>query len=135
MCGTSVGCRRLGETYYGILTLHRETEQWLFPLYQHEALPPRLVQCHAPRGHGGKAMNSIFQHYSAMQDRDAFTGPSDYFRKFYADYVWDPSVFNTLANGVDSTLFRPMDKSAAKRRFAEALGDAQLIDSPTVGYL
>lgn len=127
--------QRLGETYYGILTLHRETEAWLYPLYRHEALPPILLQCHAPRGHGGKAMNSIFRHYSAMRDCDAFTAPSDYVREFYADYVWDPSVFNTLANGVDSTLFCPMDKSAAKQGLAEALGDARLIDTPTVGYL
>ena len=50
---------KIGETYFGILTLHREHEQWLLPLYRYLELPPILVQCHAPRGHGGRAINSI----------------------------------------------------------------------------
>ena len=127
--------RRISETYFGILTLHQEDENWLFPLYEEIELPPILVQCHAPRGHGGHAMNSIFRHYAAMRDCDGFTAPSDYVREFYTDYVWDPSFFNTLPNGVDSELFKPIDKTAAKREVAEAVGDARIETMPTVGYL
>ena len=127
--------RRISETYFGILTLHQEHERWLFPLYQQKELPPILVQCHAPRGHGGRAINSLLRHYAAMRDCDGFTAPSDYVRDFYADYVWDPSFFNTLPNGVDSELFQPMDKTAAKREVAEAVGDARIETMPTVGYL
>ena len=127
--------RRIDETYFGILTLHRDHETWLLPLYQHRELPPMLVQCHAPRGHGGNAINSMLRHYAAMRDFDAFTAPSDYVREFYADYVWDPSFFNTLPNGVDSALFRPMDKEAAKRELAEEIGDERILTTPTVGYL
>lgn len=126
---------RISETYYGILTLHQEHERWLLPLYRYPEFPPILVQCHAPRGHGGQAMNSIFRHYAAMRDCDGFTAPSDYVREFYADYVWDPSFFNTLPNGVDSSLFRPMDKAAAKREIAELVGDERIEIAPTVGYL
>ena len=103
--------QRINETYFGILTLHRDHETWLLPLYQHTELPPILVQNHAPRGHGGEAINSMLRHYAAMRDFDAFTAPSDYVRDFYADYVWDPSFFNTLPNGVDSDLFSPMEKA------------------------
>ena len=127
--------RIIGETYFGILTLHQEHEKWLFPLYDHMELPPILVQCHAPRGHAGEAMNSIFRHYAAMRDCDGFTAPSDYVREFYADYVWDPSFFNTLPNGVDSTVFKPMDKAVAKRKVAEEVGDDRIEAMPTVGYL
>ena len=127
--------RRINETYFGILTLHQEHEKWLFPLYQESELPPILVQCHAPRGHGGQAMNSVLRHYAAMRDCDGFTAPSDYVRDFYADYVWDPSFFNTLPNGVDSQLFQPMDKIAAKREIAEIVGDTRIEKMPTVGYL
>ncbi|RKU32849.1 hypothetical protein C6499_02475 [Candidatus Poribacteria bacterium] len=126
---------KIAETYYGILTLHQDHERWLLPLYQYPEFPPILVQCHAPRGHGGQAMNSIFRHYAAMRDCDGFTAPSDYVREFYADYVWDPSFFNTLPNGVDSSLFRPMDKAAAKREIAELVGDQRIEIAPTVGYL
>ena len=58
----------LTRTYFGILTLHLDHETWLLPLYQHVELPPILVQCHAPRGHGGEAINSILRHYAAMRD-------------------------------------------------------------------
>ncbi|MCG9134570.1 glycosyltransferase family 4 protein [Candidatus Poribacteria bacterium] len=127
--------RRISEIYFGILTLHQEHERWLFPLYQQKELPPILIQCHAPRGHGGQAINSLLRHYAAMRDCDGFTAPSDYVREFYTDYVWDPSFFNTLPNGVDSKLFQPMDKVTAKREIAEVVGDARIETMPTVGYL
>ena len=126
---------KISETYYGILTLHLEQERWLLPLYRYPEFPPILVQSHAPRGHGGQAMNSILRHYAAMRECDGFTAPSDYVREFYADYVWDPSFFNTLQNGVDSALFRPMEKAAAKREVARMVGDDRIQDAPTVGYL
>ena len=127
--------RRINETYFGILTLHRDHETWLLPLYQHKELPPMLVQCHAPRGHGGNAINSMLRHYAAMRDFDAFTAPSDYVREFYSDYVWDTSFFKTLPNGVDSALFCPMDKQEAKKELAEYIGDDRIMTTPTVGYL
>ena len=127
--------QRINETYFGILTLHREQEKWLFPLYRHQELPPILIQIHAPRGHGSKAINSILRHYAAMRDFDAFTAPSDYVREFYSDYVWDPSFFKTLPNGVDSALFCPMDKETAKRELAEHVGDDRIMTTPAVGYL
>ena len=126
---------KIAETYYGILTLHQEHERWLLPLYRYPEFPPILVQNHAPRGHGGQAINSMLRHYAAMRECDGFTAPSDYVRDFYADYVWDPSFFNTLPNGVDSKLFRPMDKMAAKRHIAEEVGDDRIPVAPTVGYL
>ena len=127
--------RSINETYFGILTLHRDHETWLLPLYQHTELPPILVQCHAPRGHGSKAINSILRHYAAMRDFDGFTAPSDYVRDFYSDYVWDASFFNTLPNGVDSALFRPMNKEKAKQELAKLVGNERIVTTPTVGYL
>ena len=127
--------RKINETYFGILTLHLDHENWLLPLYQYTELPPILVQCHAPRGHGGKAINSILRHYAAMRDFDAFTAPSDYVRDFYSDYVWDPTFFKTLSNGVDSALFRPMEKTEAKKALAQHIGDERVLTTPTVGYL
>lgn len=126
---------KIAEMYYGILALHQDRERWLLPLYRYPEFPPILVQNHAPRGHGGQAINSMLRHYAAMRDCDGFTAPSDYVRDFYADYVWDPSFFNTLPNGVDSKLFRPMDKMAAKRQIAEEVGDDRIPVVPTVGYL
>ena len=77
----------------------------------------------------------MLRHYAAMRDFDAFTAPSDYVRDFYTDYVWDPSFFKTLPNGVDSDLFCPMDTAAAKSELARELGDDRILTTPTVGYL
>ena len=126
---------KIAETYYGILTLHQEHDRWLLPLYRHPEFPPILVQNHAPRGHGGHAINSMLRHYAAMRDYDGFTAPSDYVRDFYSQYVWDPSFFNTLPNGVDSTLFKPMEKMVAKKEIATEVGDDRIEAVPTVGYL
>ncbi|MDE0017260.1 MAG: glycosyltransferase family 4 protein [Candidatus Poribacteria bacterium] len=126
---------KIAEIYYGILTLHQEHDRWLLPLYRHPEFPPILVQNHAPRGHGGHAINSMLRHYAAMRDYDGFTAPSDYVRDFYSQYVWDPSFFNTLPNGVDSTLFKPMEKMVAKREIAAEVGDDRIEMVPTVGYL
>ena len=127
--------RSINETYFGILTLHRDHETWLLPLYQHTELPPMLVQCHAPHGHGGNALNSMLRHYAAMRDFDAFTAPSDYVAEFYSNYVWDTSFFKTLPNGVDLALFCPMEKEKAKRELAAEVGDDRIMTIPTVGYL
>ena len=54
---------------------------------------------------------------------------------FIQQYVWDPSFFNTLPNGVDSTLFKPMEKMVAKREIAAEVGDDRIEEVPTVGYL
>lgn len=126
---------KIAETYYGILTLHQEHDRWLLPLYRYPEFPPILVQNHAPRGHGGQAINSMLRHYAAMRDYDGFTAPSDYVRDFYSEYVWDPSFFNTLPNGVDATLFKPMEKMVAKREIAAEVGDDRIKEVPTVGYL
>lgn len=126
---------KIAETYYGILTLHQEHDRWLLPLYRYPEFPPILVQNHAPRGHGGQAINSMLRHYAAMRDYDGFTAPSDYVRDFYSQYVWDPSFFNTLPNGVDATLFKPMEKMVAKEEIAAEVGDDRIKEVPTVGYL
>ena len=41
-------------------------------------------------------------------------------------YVWDPSFFHTLPNGVDAEVFKPMDKAAAKREIAKIVGDDRI---------
>ena len=98
--------------------------------------PPILVQTsRTPGGMAGQAINSMLRHYAAMRACDGFTAPSDYVREFYAEFVWDPSFFNTLPNGVDATLFKPMEKMVAKREIAEAVGDDRIERVPTVGYL
>ena len=127
---------KITEQYDGILTLHWELDgESVLPLFRCPELPPILMQIHAVRGHGGSGVRSVLLHYAALRDYDAFTAPSDSVGEFYSQFVWDKSVFNTVPNGVDSGLFRPMDKQEAKCELAELVGDERIKTMPTVGYL
>jgi glycosyltransferase involved in cell wall biosynthesis len=127
---------RIAVQYDGILTIHsdRKTDSVL-PLFRCAELPPILMQVHCVGGHGGTNVRSVILHYAALRDYDAFTAPTDSVGEFYSQFVWDKSVFNTVPNGVDSDLFRPMDKQEAKCELAELVGDERIKTMPTVGYL
>ncbi len=122
--------------YDGILTIHSERNPLSFvPLFRHPELPPILMQVHYGHGHGGSTVRSMLLHYAALRGYDAFTAPSDSVGEFYSRFVWDKNVFNTVPNGVDLDLFRPMDKQQAKQELAELVGDERIKTMPTVGYL
>ncbi len=122
--------------YDGILTIHsdRKTDT-LLPLFRCAELPPILMQVHCVRGHGGTGIRSVLLHYAALRDFDAFTAPSDSVGEFYSQFIWDKSVFNTVPNGVDHNLFRPMAKQQAKCELAALVEDDRVKTMPTVGYL
>ncbi|MDE0688562.1 MAG: glycosyltransferase family 4 protein [Candidatus Poribacteria bacterium] len=127
---------KIAERYDGILTLHWELDgESVLPLFRCPELPPILMQIHAVRGHGGTGVRSVLLHYAALRDYDTFTAPSDSVGEFYSRFVWDKGVFHTVPNGVDQSLFRPMDKQQAKQEVAELVGDNRIKAMPTVGYL
>lgn len=128
--------KKVAEQYDGILTIHSERNPIsLLPLFRCPELPPILMQVHAVRGHGGTGIRSVLLHYAALRDYDAFTAPSDSVGEFYSQFIWDQSVFNTVPNGVDLNMFRPMDKQQAKQKVAELVRDNRIKTMPTVGYL
>lgn len=127
---------KIASQYEGILTIHSDrSQEGLIPLFRCPELPPILMQVHSVGGHGGTNVRSVLLHYTALRDYDAFTAPTDSVGEFYSQFVWDKSVFNTVPNGVDSDLFRPMDKQEAKCELAELVGDERIKRLSTVGYL
>ena len=127
---------RIASQYEGILTIHSDrSPEGLIPLFRCPELPPILMQVHSVGGHGGKSVRSVLLHYAALRDYDAFTAPTDSVGEFYSRFVWDKSVFNTVANGVDLDLFRPMDKQKARNELTKLVGDERIKTMPTVGYL
>lgn len=127
---------KITSQYEGILTIHStRSQETLIPLFRCPELPPILMQVHSVGGHGGASVRSVLLHYAVLRDYDAFTAPTDSVGEFYSRFVWDKNVFNTVANGVDLDLFRPMDKQQAKCELAELVGDERIKTIPTVGYL
>jgi glycosyltransferase involved in cell wall biosynthesis len=122
------------EDYDGILAYHSELFLDLLHLFR-VANVPILIQIYAPRGHAGKAINSILFHYSAMRDFDGFAAPSASVGRFYSQFVPDTSCFYVLPMGVDGDEFKPMDKQTAKAEIAQMLDDSRITEKPVVGYL
>lgn len=118
----------------GILASQNYGSSELVPFFRDVNLPV-IVQNHAPRGHGGLAINTTLLHHSLMRPYDAFTAPSDSVAKYYAKFVGDTHHFYTLPNGVDSNAFRPLDKSKAKAEIARHLEDTRVQEKVTVGFL
>jgi len=120
--------------YDGILLLHCPGRYDYLSLFRSVEVPI-LMQIHAPRGHGGEAINSILLHYAMMRDYDAFTAPSDYVRKYYGQLVKLSEMFYTLPNGVEHNQFKPMSKKEAKQLVAEMTGRGEILEKPAVGFL
>ena len=96
---------------------------------------PIVIQNHAPRGHGGVAINTTLLHHALMRPFDAFTAPSDSVAKFYSKFVGDTRQFHTNPNGVDAQTFKPMNKSEAKADLAALMQDDRIQEQFIVGFL
>ncbi len=118
----------------GILAYQNHRSVELLPFLRNLDLPI-IVQNHAPRGHAGEAINATLLHHSLMRSYDAFTSPSDSVAKFYSKFVGDTRHFHTNPNGVDTEIFKPLDKSKAKATIAEIVQDSRIKEWLTVGFL
>ena len=114
----------------------------MIPLDMVEQMPPHLFSSGAPvisrlgspRGHNGSMIDSILCTYAAMNEHDAFITPTHSIKDFYAQHVLDTDCFHVIPNGVDSDLFRPMDKAQARSQVAEMLNRPEIRNKKIVGF-
>ena len=118
----------------GILAYQNYGTYELVPFFREVNLPI-VVQNHAPRGHAGQAINTTLLHHALMRPYDAFTSPSDSVAKFYSKFVGDTRHFHTNPNGVDTDVFKPLNKSKAKEDIAQLVRDNRIKKQLTVGFL
>ena len=104
------------------------------PLHLFSSGVPVISRLGSPRGHGGSMINSILWTYAAMNDYDAFITPTGSIKDFYAQHVLDTDCFHVIPNGVDSDLFRPMDKAKARSQVAETLNRPEIRNKKIVGF-
>ena len=95
---------------------------------------PVISRLGSPRGHGGSMIDSILCTYAAMNEHDAFITPTRSIKDFYAQHVLDTDCFHAIPNGVDSDLFRPMDKAQARSQVAEILNRPEIKNKKIVGF-
>ena len=104
------------------------------PLHLFSSGVPVISRLGSPRGHNGAMINSILWTYAAMNEHDAFITPTRSIKDFYAQHVLDADCFHIIPNGVDSDLFRPMDKAQARSQVAEMLNRPEIRNQKIVGF-
>ena len=82
-----------------------------------------------------EARNTTLERCAALRDFDAFACDASWTQPFFSDFVSDPSVFHHVPYGVDTSIFKPMDKTACKRQLAQALGHEAILRKPLVGIV
>lgn len=104
------------------------------PLHLFSLGVPVISRLGSPRGHGGSMIDSILWTYAAMNEHDAFITPTRSIKDFYAQHVLDTDCFHVIPNGVDSDLFRPMNKAQARSQVAEILDRREIKNQKIVGF-
>lgn len=106
-----------------------------FHRFRYTSNLPIISRIYSIRGHNGQMINGILRAYAAMRDIDAFVVPTRSVIDFYARFVLDTDCFHVVANGVDTQLFRPMDKTSARKQVSQILNDPRIAsDKPIIGF-
>lgn len=123
----------LNDGFHGIL-MNSPHEMSL--LYLHQILEiPFAFPMHTIRGDNGQTINSVLLWHTVMRSYDAFFAPTHSVKQFYSQLLSDTGNFHIIPWGVDTTLFRPMNKAQVKQEVAQSLQQPQVLEKPVVGFL
>ena len=120
------------ERYDGILLL--QPDSYHLSRFLCESQIPVIMRFGTLRGRGGELVNLVFFLYALMRDFDAFLCPAHSVKDFYAQFLFDTDCFRVVPNGVDTELFRPMDKKQAKVEVAHLLDIPEIETQKVVGF-
>lgn len=120
------------ERYDGILLLRPDS--YHLSRFLRESQVPVVMRFGTLRGRGGELVNLVFFLYALMRDFDAFLCPAHSVKDFYAQFLFDTDCFRVVPNGVDTQLFRPMDKRKAKVEVAHLLDIPEIETQKVVGF-
>ena len=81
------------------------------------------------------ARNISLERCAALRDFDAFACDASWTQDFFSDFVPDMCVFHHIPYGVDTSVFKPMDKSKCKHQLSQALGNEEILRKPLVGIV
>jgi len=81
------------------------------------------------------ARNRSLERCAALRDFDAFACDASWTQNFFSDFVLDMRVFHHIPYGVDTSVFKPMDKTKCKHQLSQALGNEEILQKPLVGIV
>ncbi|MDE0554478.1 MAG: hypothetical protein OXI24_09710, partial [Candidatus Poribacteria bacterium] len=82
-----------------------------------------------------KARNTALERCAALKHFDAFACDASWTQTFFSDFVPDMRVFHHIPYGVDTSVFKPMDKRKCKHQLSQALGNETILQKPLVGVV
>ena len=81
------------------------------------------------------ARNTVLERAVALRDFHAFAADASWTQNFFSNVVSDLSVFHHIPYGVDTSVFKPMDKTTCKHQLAQAFDNAALLQKPLIGVV
>ena len=82
-----------------------------------------------------EARNTVLERCAALRNFDAFASDASWTQTFFSDFVPDMRVFHHIPYGVDTSFFKPMDKTKYKHQLSQALGNEEILLKPLVGVV
>lgn len=82
-----------------------------------------------------EARNALLERCAALRNFDAFACDASWTQTLFSDFVPDLRVFHHVPYGVDTSVFRPMDKTKCKHQLSQALGNEAISQKPLVGIV
>ena len=82
-----------------------------------------------------EARNTVLERCAALRNFDAFACDASWTQTFFSDFVPDMRVFQHVPYSVDTSVFRPMDKTKCKHQLSQALGNEAISQKPLVGVV
>ena len=81
------------------------------------------------------ARNTVLERRAVLRDFDAFASDASWTQNFFSDFIPNMSVFHHIPYGVDTSVFKPMDKTKCKYQLSQALGNEKILQKPLVGVV
>ena len=82
-----------------------------------------------------KARSTVLERCAVLRNFDAFACDASWTQTFFSDFVPDLGVFHHVPYGVDTSVFKPMDKTRCKHQLSQALGNETILQKPLVGIV
>ena len=82
-----------------------------------------------------EARSTMLERCAALRDFDAFACDASWTQTFFSNFVPDLSVFHHIPYGVDTSIFKPMDKTKCKHQLSQALGNEAILQKPLIGIV
>jgi len=82
-----------------------------------------------------EARNMVLERCSVLRDFDAIASDASWTQTFFSEVVSEMHPFHHIPYGIDTAVFKPMDKTKCKHQLSQALRNEEILQKPLVGVV